>query len=149
MGFFIHHDQQRNFLLTIFHGRVHADDLTSYTQEILGDHYSRAGKRRLTILCENASAHLLDHHAVYSAGKQLQKARFRPNGKLAIVAKNTVGFGMAKMYQLASEVSGLDEIRVFRGHELDSAITWLDSSDLAATVQQKIDCYEESISATT
>ena len=90
MGFFIHHDPDKNFLLTIFHGPVKASDLRNYTAEILGDRYSDPGKKRLTILCENASAHRLDHHAVYAAGKQLQQARFRPDGRLAIVAKNTV-----------------------------------------------------------
>jgi len=142
MGFFIHHDPQKNFLLTIFHGSVKATDLSDYTAEILGDRYSCPGKKRLAILCENASAHLLDHHAVYETGKQLQQARFRPDGRLAIVARNSVGFGMARIYQQASEVEGLDEIRVFHGHELDSAIQWLDAGEVVRVVQKNIAVHE-------
>lgn len=142
MGFFIHHDPKKNFLLTIFHGSVKASDLESYSTEILHDRYSRPGKKRLTIICENASAHRLDHHAVYATGKRLQQARFRPEGRLAIVARNTVGFGMARIYQLASEVEGLDEIRVFHGHELDAAIQWLDASDITDAILKNIAAHE-------
>ncbi|OIO73425.1 MAG: hypothetical protein AUJ57_04375 [Zetaproteobacteria bacterium CG1_02_53_45] len=143
MGIYFENYPEQNFTLAIFHGQVVDDELDRHISELLKETYGRPGKVGLCVICESASASKLSHQAVLSAGKRMHQARFRQNGKLAIVARNTVGFGLARAYQLAAEVAGLDETRVLGGNDFDAAIQWIGVSEFSADIRYKVEQMEE------
>jgi len=72
----------------------------------------------------------------------MQQTRFRKNGKLTIIANSPVGFGLAKVYQVATGISEKDGIRVLRETDLDKAIQWLGVSELSTSIIEKIEHLE-------
>jgi len=125
MGIYFKNYSKQNFMLGVFHGAVSDADLDTHISRLLEPEYDQVGKLGLAILCENIITSEMSFHGIFSAGKRMKGAGFRANGKLAIVAKSTVSFGLAKTYQLATEVLNLDETRVMRGHQLPLAMQWL------------------------
>jgi len=148
LGIYFENYSNPGFRLAIFHGQVLDEEIDAHISELLKDSDENPGAVGLCVICESASAAKLSHQAVFSAGKRMQQAKFRKNGKLAIVARNTVGFGLAKIYQVATEVAGLDETLVLHGHELDKAIAWIGVSAFAAEIRRKVDRLEEPLATT-
>ena len=142
MSIYFKHYSEHNLCLAIFHGSVTDRELEDHISELLLDKYDGEGKLGLIVLCETASASKVSYQAIYSAGKRMQQVSFRKNGKLAIIAKNTLGFGLARIYQAVTEVTGLDETRVMRGDKLDVAVQWVGVSSLSEEIKQKINQLE-------
>ncbi|ATX83032.1 hypothetical protein Ga0123462_2198 [Mariprofundus ferrinatatus] len=146
MGIHITLHAGRNFILAIFHGPVTAHELESFVDELLLDKYDTKDKVRLAILSEGASASLLRYHTICAAGKRMRLGRHRQHrGKLAIIARSRVGFGLAKMYQMATEKVEPSEILVLHGDGLESATQWLGISDLSANIRQILNCVEQGV----
>ncbi|ATX80795.1 hypothetical protein Ga0123461_2396 [Mariprofundus aestuarium] len=145
MGIHITLHSSRNFVLAIFHGPVKPHELESFVDELLLDKYDNEGKVRLAILSEGASASLLRYQTICAAGKRMRQGRLRQHrGKLAIFARSRVGFGLAKMYQMATEKIDPSEVRVLHGDGLESATQWLGISDLSENIQQLLEAVEQS-----
>ncbi|MDQ6981405.1 MAG: hypothetical protein Q9M08_00140 [Mariprofundus sp.] len=142
MGIYFESFAENNFMLTIFYGEVIDEDLKAHTLEALQDKYNTPGKVGLAVICKHASASHLSYKTIFSEGKRMQKAEFRKDGKLAIIAKSLVGYGLAKVYGVATELDGMDETRVLHEEDLDQALQWLGVSDFSAEIKHKIDQLE-------
>ena len=142
MGIYFKNFPEQDFMLAIFYGEVLDVELEAHITELLKDKYASPGKRGLSVICNSTTASRLSYRAILSAGKRMQQARFRENGKLAIIANSHVGFGLAKVYQVATGISGKDETRVLRGPDLDKAIQWLAVSELSTSIIEKIEGLE-------
>jgi len=142
MGIYFENFSEQNFMLAVLHDSVTDDDLDAHITRLLKPEYDQPGKTGLCVVCKNASTKKLSSRALISAGKRMKQATFRQKGKLAIVSNTTVGFGLAKIYQIATEVAGLDETRVLRGNELDTAMQWIGVSDFSSEVKHKVDQLE-------
>ncbi len=138
MSIYFKHHPERNFMFNVFHGHVSDDDLHAHVDHLLKPAYDQPEKAGLVVLCDNMLSSDMSFQGIFSAGRRMHHAGFRENGKLTIVANSTVSFGLAKTYAMATEVLGLDEIRVMRGHELDGAMQWLGVSDISNEIRLKI-----------
>jgi len=134
-------------MLVIFHGEVIDEELEAHISEILKEKYATPEKTGLSVVCNNTSTSSLSYKAIFSAGKRMHRAKFRQNGRLAIVARSPVGFGLAKVYKVATEVDGLDETRVLRGPDLQRAIEWIGISELSSYITEKIEQLEHTTAA--
>jgi len=130
-------------MLVILHGVVTDEQLDAHISTLLEEQYNTPGKVGLCVMCKNISTKELSFKAIFSAGKRMKKAMFRKNGKLAFVAKSTVSFGLAKIYQSAAETPNLDEIRVVHGDKLDSAIAWINVEGFNDSIHHQIERYEQ------
>ncbi|GAV20082.1 hypothetical protein MMIC_P1044 [Mariprofundus micogutta] len=142
MGIYFESFPDSNFMLTIFYGAVIDEDLKAHTLEALKDEHSSPGKRGLSVICKHASASGLSYKTIFSEGRKMRQAKFRKDGKLAILAKNRVGYGLAKVYCVATELDGLDETRVLREDDLDHAIEWLGINAYSDEIRSKIEQLE-------
>lgn len=147
MAIFIQHYKESNFLLSIFHGSVTDRELDCYISDLLQMRNSCEGKKRLVVICKNASASHLTHQSIFNAGQRMRDSQFRKGGKLAIVAKNTVGFGLAKIYQIASEASEYNDSRILRAEDMNLAIQWLDAYKYEREIEQYINDFEQASEA--
>ena len=139
MGIYFRHEVQAELMLAIFYGAVTDAELDAHITRVLGPEFDQPGKKNLVVFCQHTSTSGVSYQAVMAAGKRMQHAGFRKNGKMAIVAKTVVGFGLAKVYQVATEVMGMDDLRVLREHEFDAALNWLElDADISAMVMQKV-----------
>ena len=69
----------------------------------------------------------------------MNAATFREHGKNAIVAQTSLAYGLSRIYQVATEISGLDETKVYKGDGgFAEAIVWLGISDLSNQIQQAL-----------
>jgi len=142
MAVYFEHDFARNFMLVIFYGEVSDSDLEAHISRVLEPQYNRPGKKGLVVLCDALSISELSFQGIFSAGKRMHQAVFRENGRLAIVAKSTVAFGLAKTFEMATIVDDLDEIRVVRSNQLDDVMQWLDVGDMSNAIKLKIEQLE-------
>lgn len=143
MGVYFKHFPERNFMLSMFYGLVTNDDLESYITELLEEKYNTAGKVRLVIICNTTSASTLTYQSILSAGVRMQQAKFRHNGKLAIVANNRTNYGFARAYQIMADIRGSEEVKVLHNKDLNLAIEWVDADDLSLEIMAKIDELEQ------
>lgn len=130
-------------MLVILHGVITDEQLDAHISMLLEDQYNTPGKVGLCVMCKNISTEELSFKAIFSAGKRMKKATFRQHGKLVIVAKNTVSFGLSKIYQSATAVADLDETRVVRAEELESAIAWINVEGVSDSINHQIKRYEQ------
>ena len=143
MGIYFKNYAEQNFMLAIFHGEVVDDELDAHTTELLKEKYNTPKKIGLTVFCKNAVTEKLSHRMLISTAQRMQQASFRKNSKLALVANNTVDFGMAKTYQIACKQELFnEEVIVLRGDELDSAIQWLGVTAIASEILNKVNQIE-------
>ncbi len=142
IGIHFEHYNEHNFMLIILHGSVTDEQLHALISRLLEDQYSRPGKIALCAMCKNISTQELSFKGIFSAAKRIKKAQFRKNAKLAIVAVSTASFGLAKIYQAAAKEDDLDEIRVIRNSELDSAISWIEIEQYRDAIKHQIARYE-------
>ncbi|RLL50513.1 hypothetical protein D8Y20_11750 [Mariprofundus sp. EBB-1] len=90
--------------------------------------------RGLTLLNKDAKVIGIDFRTISASGKMMKTANYRQNSKSAIIAESSLGYGLSRMYQVACDITNLDEVKVFRENERDRAIAWLDVQSLAADI---------------
>jgi len=126
----------KDLIVTIFHGPVAVEELNELIDKLIAIEHHNGAMRGLTILCENVKMDAIKYHNIFSAGKRMSRATFRKNGKNAIVAHTALGYGISRIYQVATEITSLDETRVYKGDEgLQEAISWLDAKAMLDEIQ--------------
>jgi len=147
MGIYREKFKQQHLMLSIFHGEVIEHELHAHLAELRKYGGDAPGTVGLSVICSNASASDLSHRAILEAGKQMRPAEDGQCGRLAIVAKNSVGLGLARAYQIVAEIAGRDGIRVMDGDGLHDAMQWLGVDQLIQEVELKIEQMESFSSA--
>ena len=137
---------ERNFLFCVFHGKVTPKELANYIDELLKIRSDGGVMRGLVIYAKNVNISDLEYRDIYSAGKMMQKAPFRKNGKNAIITYSKLGYAVGKIYQSVTEVAGLDETKVFNWVFFNEATEWLGVSHLQSHVKEVIERCESGVS---
>lgn len=129
-------------IMAIFCGTVVSQELHDFVDKLVKIDKNEEGMRGLVVLCSNVKASGIDYNQIFSAGQKMQQAKFRKNGKNAIVAKTLLGYGLSRMYQVASEVTNLDELKVYKENGLEEAIDWLGVGNMSNQIQEQLDFCE-------
>ena len=143
----IHHEYfpEHRLLFTVFYGDVECQEFTAFFDEISTYDFGDTPVKGLNILCKNLRFKNISTSVIYQAGKKMKSAKFRKDGKNAILAKTTLGYGFSRVFQVGTDLQSLDKTEVFRAHQLEQALQWLGLEhivpSLASTIEQ---CEEES-----
>ena len=139
-----HHYQEDNFLLTVFYGTTTPEEIHKIVDDLQKIDQKEGGMRGLTVFCENVKSKGIKAKDIMSAGERMKNVSFRKNGKNAIVAKTLLTYGLSRMYQVATEILNLDELKVYKEKGFDEAIEWLEIEHLKDRVTNIINEYEAS-----
>ena len=75
----------------------------------------------------------------------MKGAKFRKDGKNAILAKTTLSYGFSRVFQVGTDLQGIDKNEVFRGHQIEQALQWLNLEDMTTKLELIIEqCEKES-----
>lgn len=116
------YDPDRNILYETGEGEVTYQDFVEHRQNLLASPVKPASKA--LVLCDYRTARIsLSSEEVWRIKRKSDKvAEFFGGAKVAIVAADALGFGMARMYSMASE-PGDFEVDVFKN--MAEACAWL------------------------
>jgi len=132
-----HYFAEDHLMLSVFHGHISGLELNELIDKLLAVEHQDGVMRGLTLLCENVKMSGLKYNDVFSAGKRMKAATFREHGKNAIVAQTSLAYGLSRIYQAATEISSLDETKVYKGDDgFAEAIAWLGITGLNDQIQQ-------------
>ena len=129
-----HHYQEDNLLLTVFYGTTTPEEIHTLVDKLQKIEQEEGGMRGLTIICSNVKFKGIKTKDIMNAGERMKKVSFRKNGKNVIVAKTLLSYGLSRMYQVATEILNLDELKVYKENGFDEAIEWLEIEHLRGKV---------------
>lgn len=139
-----HHYQEDDFLLTVFYGTTTPEEIHEIVDELLKIDHEEGGMRGLTIFCTNVKSKGIKARDIMNAGERMKNVSFRKNGKNVIVAKTLLSYGLSRMYQVATEILNLDELKVYKENGFDQAIEWLGVENLKDKIKIVINQCENS-----
>lgn len=138
---------EHDFIFTIFYGVTTSTELHGVIDKLLKIEQDSGGMRGLTILCSNSKVKGITASDIMSAGEKMRHASFRKNGKNAIVAETLLGYGLSRMYKVATDIMNLDELKIYKENGLDDAIEWLEVGHLKDQIQEVLErCRYSSLS---
>jgi len=137
MGVHFEYSAEHNFMLIVFHGPVTNDEVNAHINRLLSGKYTTPGTRGLLVLCDGITSSQLSWSTIFNSGKRMLQAKFRTNGRLAIIAGNSLAYGIARIYQIATE-SHDDETRVLREEEMAEALCWLGMEEMMPHISSTI-----------
>jgi len=97
----------------------------------------------LNILCKNLRFKNISTSAVYQAGQKMKNAKVRKGSKNAILAKTSLGYAFSRVFQVGTDLQGIDKTEVFKAHQLQQALQWLDLEDIIASLETIIEQCEK------
>ena len=130
---------ENDFMLTICYGKTNSNELHDLIDKLLTIEHDTGGMRGLTILCKNSVFKGISASDVMSAGDKMRQAKFRKNGKNAIVAETLLSYGLSRMYKVATDIMNLDELNIYKENGLDDAIEWLEVGFLKDQIMEVIE----------
>ena len=139
-----HHYKEDNFLLTIFYGPTTPDEIHNVVDELLKIDQKEGNMKGLTILCTNVKSKGIKARDIMSAGERMKNVSFRKNGKNVFIAKTLLAYGLSRMYQVATEMLNLDELKVYKENGFDEAIEWLEIDHVKEEIIDIVGKCEES-----
>jgi len=117
---------ENDFILTIAYGETTPIELHDLIDKLLKIEYDKGGMRGLSVLCKNSKFKDVKASDIMSAGAKMRHAKFRKNGKNAIVSESLLAYGLSRMYKVATDIMNLDELKIYKENGLDDAIEWLE-----------------------
>lgn len=141
----IHFDYQPQdrFILTIFSGDVSGKEMEEHFQNLLSIENDSGHIRGLTVLGSSLRLRAFESLQMIRLARSLNDAKFLWNSQNALVAFTPMSYRLAKVNEFVANMRRIDETMVFRGADLQSAISWLELSakteEIIATIQE----YEE------
>ena len=130
---------EHDFILTIFYGETTAKELHEIIDKLLEIEHDTGGMRGLTILCKESNFKGTGAGDIMSAGEKMRHAKFRKDGKNAIIAETLLGYGLSRMYKVATDIMNLDELNIYKENGLDDAIKWLGVEHLKEQIHEVLE----------
>ncbi len=130
---------ENDFMLTVCYGKTNSEEFHDLIDKLLTIEHDTGGMRGLTILCKNSTFKGISASDVMSAGDKMRQAKFRKNGKNAIVAETLLSYGLSRMYKVATDIMNLDELNIYKENGLDDAIKWLEVGFLKDQIMEVIE----------
>ena len=141
-----HHYQEDNFLLTIFYGTTTPKEIHKIVDKLQKIDQEEGGMKGLTVFCTNVKSKGIKARDIMNAGERMKNVSFRKNGKNVIIAKTLLTYGLSRMYQVATEVLNLDELKVYKESRFNEAIEWLGLENLKNEIKSIInECEKNSV----
>lgn len=134
MGIHFEYNAEHNFMLAILCGSVSNEEFSSLIDQLLSDEYTIQGMRGLSVICKNISGKEISWKTLFDGGKRMHGAKFRQGGKHAIMAGGSLAYGLARIYQTATEALEMDETRVLHMEQISEAMQWLGIEPLEAHI---------------
>lgn len=131
--------QEHDFILTIFYGETTAKELHNVIDKLLEIEHDTGGMRGLAILCKEGKFKGAGASDIMSAGEKMRHAKFRKDGKNAIVAETLLSYGLSRMYKVATDIMNLDELNIYKEDGLDDAIEWLGVEHLNEQIHEVLE----------
>lgn len=125
MGIHFEYSAGHNFMMAILFGSVSNEEFNGLIEQLLSDEYTAQGMRGLSVICKNISGKEISWKTLFNGGKRMHGAKFRQGGKHAIIAGGPLAYGLARIYQTATEALDMDETRVMHMEQIDEAMHWL------------------------
>jgi len=113
-------DRAKGIVFSRAHGVTTAADYTAHGQRLRADPDFRPDHRQLWDLSGITKSNV----AFDELSEMARIDIFAPTARRAVLARNDVSFGLARMFQMLRETKGETGIRVFR--DRDEAMRWLD-----------------------
>lgn len=135
--------QDDNFIFTVFYGGVTSQEIHEVIDEIQKIEQNEGTMIGLTIFCNNVKAKGINAKDIMNAGERMKNVSFRKNGKNAIIAKTLLAYGLSRMFQVATEILHLDELKVYKEKGFDEAVEWLGLEHLRGEIENIINEHEE------
>ncbi|MCK4865684.1 MAG: hypothetical protein KAT06_09730 [Gammaproteobacteria bacterium] len=117
---------ENNFILTVVYGKTNPEELHNLVDKLLTIKHNTGGMRGLTILSKNSTFKDIRASDIMGAGDKMRQAKFRKDGKNAIIAETLLSYGLSRMYKVATDIMNLDELNIYKENRLDDAIEWLE-----------------------
>lgn len=136
---------EHNFILTIMYDEVTPQQLHNIIDQLQQIDHNGEAMRGLTIICESTKTKGITAKDIMSAGERMKQVSFRKNGKNAIIAKTLLSYGLSRMYQVATDLLNLDELKVYKEKGFNDAVDWLNILHLKDEIKDKIKYYEDTI----
>ena len=130
---------ENDFILTVCYGETNSEELHNLIDKLLTIEHDTGGMRGLTILCKGSKFKSVKASDIMSAGERMRHAKFRKDGKNAIVAETLLGYGLSRMYKVATDIMNLDELNIYKENGLDDAIEWLEVGLLKDQIMEVIE----------
>lgn len=141
-----HHYQEDDFLLTVFYGTTTPEEIDEIVDELQKIDQEEGDMKGLTIFCTNVKSKGIKARDIMNAGERMKNVSFRKNGKNVIIAKSLLTYGLSRMYQVATEVLNLDELKVYKENGFNEAIEWLGVGNLKNEIKSIInECEKNSV----
>lgn len=128
-----------DFILTVCYGKTNSEELHNLIDKLLTIEHNTGGMRGLTILCKNSTFKGIGAGDIMSAGDKMRHAKFRKDGKNAIIAETLLSYGLSRMYKVATDIMNLDELNIYKENGLDDAIEWLEVGLLKDQIMEVIE----------
>ena len=135
---------EKKFILTILYGNVLPEELRDLIDKLREIDQPEGSMRGLVVFCQNSNTKKLKANDIMSAGERMRHVNFRKNSKNAIVTKTLVAYGLSRMYKVATDILNLDELNIYRQHQLDEAIDWLELDNTREKIHSIINECEKS-----
>ena len=112
-------DKKRRMVLSTGAGVLTRKDLDEHQERLAKDQDFDPGFSQLMDFLQVTKIEVTPSDVRVSA----ERSVFSPSSRRAILVKDDLAFGLARMFQIHRELKGEQGIRVFR--ELDAALDWL------------------------
>ncbi|MGH0038492.1 MAG: hypothetical protein ACQGVK_25945 [Myxococcota bacterium] len=130
MGIRYRIDSELALVVTTASGLLEDADLLDYGRRLLADPDRSKAKHELVDLRRVDDASSVSSEGIRALAEfWTDRSDQMAGGRLAIVARSNVGYGMSRMYQILRS-DGPDSIQVFR--DLERALTWLEVDETLA-----------------
>ncbi|MCF6208743.1 MAG: hypothetical protein L3J61_05100 [Ghiorsea sp.] len=114
-------------------------EFLAFIQKISKYDFDGVPVKGLNILCKNLRFKNISTSAIYQAGKTMKNAKFRKDGKNALIAKTSLGYAFSRVFQVGTDLQGIDKVEVFKGHQLQQALQWLDLEHMTPSLETIIE----------
>jgi hypothetical protein len=119
-------DKERRIVMSSGSGVLTIEDILGHQERLLNDPDFDPSYSQLSDFTQVEKVELSSEDVRLAARKNI----FLPHSRRALVVKNEVQYGLARMFEIHRELAGEVGVRVFR--TIDEALAWVLSSDSAS-----------------
>jgi hypothetical protein len=119
-------DKERRLVLSSGSGALTIEDILGHQERLLNDPDFDSSFSQLSDFTQFTRIEVTGDQVRLAAKKNI----FSPHSRRAMVVKNDLQYGLARMFELHRDSAGEMGIRVFRN--LDEALNWVLSKDTAS-----------------
>ena len=122
---------------------MEAQEFIAFIEKISNYDLGNTPTKGLNILCKNLRFKKISTSIIYQAGQKMKNVSVRKNSKNAILAKTSLGYAFSRVFQVGTDLQGIDKTEIFKDQQLQQALQWLDLEDMTLNLETIIEQYEK------